>query len=515
MHRPANGPTAVGMPPKDSGTPASENIALTVLRQAPPYALTLLAVAASVVLRLALEPVFSDRTLLVIFVPAVLLSAAAGGAGTALLATGLGLAFSFLVGGTGLLADPVNLVDTLLFLFLGPAIALGGWRLRKSSRLAQEAIARSQEREAHLQSILDTIPEAMIVIDQQGTIRSFSAAAERLFGYGAPEAIGRKVNLLMPQPYRAEHDAYVSRYVETGERKIIGIGRVVVGERKDGSTFPMELAVGEMRSGDHRYFTGFVRDLSERQATERRLHDLQSELVHVSRLTSMGEMASALAHELNQPLSAIANYMKGSVRLLDAETPDIAKVRTALGQAGDQALRAGAIIRRLRDFVGKGEAEPRIEPLAKLIEEASALAMVGAKEIGVRLKFDISPEIGMVLADKVQIQQVVLNLMRNGVDAMHEAEVRNLVVSARPVADEMVEVQVSDTGPGISPDVADKLFQPFITTKRTGMGVGLSICRTIIEAHGGKIWFDSGETGGARFHFTLRAVPKEALATDA
>ena len=154
-------------------------------------------------------------------------------------------------------------------------------------------------------------------------------------------------------------------------------------------------------------------------------------------------------------------------------------------------------------------------PLAKLIEEASALAMVGAKEIGVRLKFDISPEIGMVLADKVQIQQVVLNLMRNGVDAMHEAEVRNLVVSARPVADEMVEVQVSDTGPGISPDVADKLFQPFITTKRTGMGVGLSICRTIIEAHGGKIWFDSGETGGARFHFTLRAVPKEALATDA
>ena len=178
--------------------------------------------------------------------------------------------------------------------------------------MTSDALAR----EAHLQSILDTVPEAMIVIDERGFIQSFSSAAERLFGCQAAEVIGRNVSILMPTPYRENHDGYLLRYMTTGERRIIGIGRVVVGQRKDGSTFPMELAVGEMKSGDQRYFTGFIRDLTERQQTEARLQELQSELVHISRLTAMGEMASTLAHELNQPLSAIANYLKGSRRLL-------------------------------------------------------------------------------------------------------------------------------------------------------------------------------------------------------
>ena len=151
-------------------------------------------------------------------------------------------------------------------------------------------------------------------------MQSFSAAAERLFGYSAAEAMGKNVKMLMPSPDREGHDGYLQRYKATGERKIIGIGRVVVGERADGSTFPLELSVGEVKTGQRRFFTGFIRDLTERQKTEAQLQELQSELVHVSRLTAMGEMASALAHELNQPLSAIANYMKGSRRLLE-ESP--------------------------------------------------------------------------------------------------------------------------------------------------------------------------------------------------
>jgi len=210
----------------------------------------------------------------------------------------------------------------------------------------------------------------MVVIDEQGIMSSFSAAAERLFGWTRAEAIGRNVCVLMPEPYRNAHDGYLERYRKTGERRIIGIGRVVVGQRRDGTTFPMELSIGEARTGDTRFFTGFVRDLSERRQTERRLQELQSELIQVSRLTAMGEMASALAHELNQPLSAIASYIKGSTRLAKAEIIDRGRLLDALERANGQALRAGEIIKRLRDFVSRGETERTLESLTKVVEEA-------------------------------------------------------------------------------------------------------------------------------------------------
>src|SRR5262245_33523075 len=239
-----------------------------------------------------------------------------------------------------------------LYLFLIPstgiAIAWFGERLRVSWLHAVQSDRDTAAREAHLKSILETVPDAMIVIDERGAMQSFSVAAERLFGYGATEVIGKNIAMMMPSPYREHHDAYLDRYLRTGERRIIGIGRVVVGERKDRSTFPMELAVGEMRSGDRRYFTGFIRDLTERQKTEARLQELQSELVHISRLTAMGEMASTLAHELNQPLSAIANYMKGSRRLLEQSNDERSEmIRQAMDSAAEQAMRAGQIIRRL------------------------------------------------------------------------------------------------------------------------------------------------------------------------
>ncbi|MFG1478481.1 PAS domain S-box protein [Xanthobacter sp. V4C-4] len=407
---------------------------------------------------------------------------------------------------------PPGWPSAILFALVGAGIAVSGERLR---RIRLDAAARNRDlvaREAHLSSILSTVPDAMVVIDERGIMQSFSATAERLFGYTAAEAVGRNVSILMPSPHRESHDGYIGRYLNTGEQRIIGIGRVVVGERKDGSTFPMELSVGEMRSASQRFFTGFIRDLTERQETEARLQELQAELVHISRLTAMGEMASTLAHELNQPLSAIANYIKGSRRLLDGGAVRTEMLQGALEKAGEQALRAGQIIRRLRDFVSRGESERRVEVLSKMVEEASALALVGAKEHGIQVRFQYDLKCDVVLADKVQVQQVLLNLMRNALEAMMGAPRRQLLVQTEPAEDDMVMVSVMDTGSGISPEISHQLFTPFVTTKRHGMGVGLSISRTIIEAHGGRIWAEPNPQGGSIFRFTLRAVSEEASA---
>jgi two-component system sensor kinase FixL len=391
-------------------------------------------------------------------------------------------------------------------------MAWGGEQWQRNRLRATASTRERLAREAHLQSILDTVPDAMVVIDERGIVQLFSSAAVRLFGYSAADVMGKNVSMLMPSPYREAHDGYLARYLQTGERRIIGIGRIVVGERKDGSTFPMELAVGEMRSSDRRYFTGFIRDLTERQRTEARLQELQSELVHMSRLTAMGEMASTLAHELNQPLSAIANYMKGSRRLLESSRDErSATLRDAMDRASDQALRAGQIIRRLRDFVARGESEHRVESVKKLVEEASALALVGAKDQGVRVRFEFDPKADLVLADKVQVQQVLLNLMRNAIEAMEASQRRELVVSTSAVEQDLIAISVADTGPGISPEVMSQLFQPFFTTKRHGMGVGLSISRTIVEAHGGRVEIRPNPGGGTIFRFTLRTVSKEDI----
>ncbi|MEO6341178.1 MAG: PAS domain S-box protein [Caulobacteraceae bacterium] len=454
--------------------------------------------------RLALSPYLGDGATFFFLVPAVIAAAALGGAASGLAATVCGLMAGYaLLSSNSIVA--ANQADAVLFSLLGVSISLAGERFKRDRTRAEEMTRRIVAREAHLRSILETVPDAMIVIDRDGVMQSFSTAAERLFGWTAGEMIGRNVRMLMPQPYQDAHDGYLARYHATGERRIIGIGRVVVGQRRDGSTFPMELSVGEASSGASTFFTGFIRDLTERQETQARLQELQAELVHISRLSAMGEMAATLAHELNQPLSAISNYLKGGRRLLQQDAPQSRAVE-AMDKAADQALRAGQIIRRLRDFVSRGESEPRLENLSKLVEEASALALVGAKEHGVRVKFEFDPAIKLVMADKVQIQQVLLNLIRNSIDAMSGAPRRELLISISEAGLEMARVSVADTGPGISGEVADRLFQPFVTTKGEGMGIGLSISRTIVEAHGGRIWVDSTPGDGAVFQFTLRRV---------
>ena len=466
------------------------------------YGLAAIAAGLAFALRFTLHHSFEDRTFTVIYVPVVVFAALAGGRGPAIFATFLCLCSSGFFLGKSLYANPANLIDVSFFAVLGPILGVVGDRLSHESEGARY-------RQAQLQSILDTVPEAMVVIDERGMMQSFSVTAERLFGWSAAEVIGKNVSLLMPSPYRQEHDGYLQRYRKTGERRIIGIGRIVVGERKDGSTFPMELAVGEAKVGTERLFTGFVRDLTERRSQERRMQELQSELVHVSRLTAMGEMASSLAHELNQPLSAITSYLRGASTLLKSDQIDKVRIREALDRSADQALRAGDVIKRLREFVAKGETEHTIEDPATLLEEAAALALVGAKEQGVRVSLRCERNLPDVVVDKIQIQQVALNLIRNAIEAMETANRRELTIGVSQ-HDRFAFFFVADTGTGIATEIAEQLFQPFVTSKANGMGVGLSICRTIIEAHGGRIAARANDGGGTVFEFTLPFTEPEA-----
>lgn len=359
--------------------------------------------------------------------------------------------------------------------------------------------------ETHLRSILATVPDAMVVIDETGHILSFSAAAERMFGYTEDEVLGENVSMLMPSPDRERHDSYLSNYMTTGDRKIIGIGRVTTARHRDGFTFPIELSVGEASLDGKRIFTGFIHDITQRQKVERRLQDLQSELAHVGRVSEMASFASSLAHELNQPLTAIANYCEAARDLIGGGADDetLETVREALDEAAKESVRAGQIVRRLRNFISRGETEQRVESLARLITEANALALVGSREHGIEVQVQLDPDADLVFVDRIQIQQVLTNLIRNAIDAMIDSSQRSLVIRTVAEPDEFVTVTVEDTGPGISESVAAELFQPFVTSKSSGMGIGLSICRTIVESHGGRIWFDMRQGGGTAFYFTL------------
>jgi two-component system sensor kinase FixL len=372
-------------------------------------------------------------------------------------------------------------------------------------RITGASSVSMRDSESHLRSILATVPDAMVVIDETGHILSFSAAAERMFGYNEEEVLGENVSMLMPSPDRERHDSYLENYRDTGERKIIGIGRVTTARHRDGYTFPIELSVGEALLDEKRIFTGFIHDITQRQNVERRLQDLQSELAHVGRVSEMASFASSLAHELNQPLTAIANYCEAARDLLgngsDRETLDT--VQEALDVASKESVRAGQIVRRLRNFISRGETEQRVESLGRLITEANALALVGSREHGIEVQVQLDPDADLVFVDRIQVQQVLTNLIRNAIDAMIDSNQKSLIIRTSAEPQDYVTVTVEDTGPGISESVVAELFQPFVTSKSAGMGIGLSICRTIVESHGGRIWFEERPGGGTAFHFTL------------
>jgi len=374
-----------------------------------------------------------------------------------------------------------------------------------TARKADEA--RLAEREARLRSILDTAHDAIIVIDERGMIEDFSESACETFGYTRAEVIGRNVIILMPAPYHDEHDGYLARYRDTGERRIIGIGRVVVGQRKDGTTFPMELSVGELKVGAKRLFTGVVRDITRTQETERRLNELQAELLHVSRVNAMSAMASGLAHELNQPLAAAMNYLSAVRRLLpEGGGPAAARASQGVDRAIDEITRTGKVVRGLREFIRKGRTERSEQAIGKVIEEAMALGLVGAGDIGVKVRIFVERNLPSIVVDRVQIQQVLTNLIRNAIEAMSESDAPQLKIEARQIPEGIV-ISVADTGPGLPPEIERNLFKPFFSTKSEGMGIGLSICKTIVESHGGRLEAESEPGWGATFRMVLPFNP--------
>jgi len=475
--------------------------------------LALLAATVAGALRALLDPWLGDRPQYLIFLLAVLVAALLGGLLPGLIATVSSMVIETLATPHGM---PGSIVDLLLFL-AGAALVL---LLATRAHAGQMVLASDAQQQAERQlraslnqfrSILATVPDAMVVIDEHAQILSFSAAAERLFGFTEAEMVGTNISRLMPTQDRGRHDDYVARYLATGDRRVIGRGRVVViARRRDGSTFPMELSVGEAVTDGVRVFTGFIRDLTEKQRAEARIEQLRGDLVHAARLSAMGTMASTLAHELNQPITAVVNYVRGAGNLMRvAERSNLPIIQHALDEATAEAMRAGGIVRRLREFVARGDSEKSVEDLEALVEEASQLALIGARESGVETRFLIDRASAEVLVDKIQTQQVLINLMRNAVDAMAESAVRRLTVSSQPETGGYVRVTVADTGPGIDPEIAENLFRAFNSSKKGGMGLGLSICRTIVEANGGKIWSEARPEGGTAFHFTLVRMETE------
>lgn len=488
-----------------------------------------------------------------------------------------------------------------------------------------------------LGALLDAAVDAIVLIDRRGAITGFNRAAERLFGYAAHEVIGRNVHLLMPPPYREEHDGYMARYLATGERRIIGIGREVVARRRDGSDFPIELSVGEFSSGDATGFVGILRDVSERHRQESRLRHkaeqlrlllenaptpvvvtdpggriqnanqacmsllgfdldalrrmrlselvepddralvlqdfehvrrtrgetrqrevrmthraghavpvllysgcgrddrgrpllyiaelldrsalqqatreadrLRDRLAHAARLGMLGEMVSGIAHEVNQPLAAIRNYASACRRMLESGQTTPQELAGILDKIGRQAERAGQVIRGLRSMVRQREAERALLDLNPLIEEVAQLVETDLRGSAQRLVLELAPGLPRILGDGVQIQQVAMNLIRNAAEAMREAG-RGEVVRVRTLlgADGMLWMQVRDEGPGVAAELEARLFDPFLTTKAQGMGLGLSICKSIVQAHGGDLTYRRAAQGGAEFRVSLPPATEE------
>lgn len=372
--------------------------------------------------------------------------------------------------------------------------------------------------------VVRTAPDGIVTASATGEITSFSPAAERLFGYEEHEVIGANLSVLMTAAHGARHDGYMRRYLETGEARIIGVGREVPARRKTGEVFPVDLAVGELRTADAHIFTGFVRDATARAEAVSRARRLRNELDKFARVQIIGEMATALAHELNQPLAAMTNFARAAVLALDGDgdgVGDAPKVRDYVERVSAQAQRAGEIVRRMRKLVDRGAVDLKPDDVNDVVREAVRAAETNVGPTPVAVRLDLAEELPKALVDRVQIQQVLVNLLANAQDALanHEAapsiatglahDVGMIEMRARALEDDRIMVTVSDTGPGVPKDMLTRMFEPLVSSKPDGAGVGLAICRSIVHAHGGRIWAENNDHGGADIHFTLRAAVAE------
>ena len=365
---------------------------------------------------------------------------------------------------------------------------------------------------AVLQALLDAAVDAVITIDASGDILSFNRAAEQMFGYAAREAVGLPVHMLMPEPYRSQHAGFLHRYLDTGEKRIIGIGREVQGMHASGRVFPIWLSVGEALAGEERRFVGIIRDLTEQRQVEDERRSLEARLAHVGRFSLMGEMAAGIAHEINQPLSAIVTYSQASKRLLDGIELDKNALRQACSGISDQVHRASQVIENLRNFIRKQDVTKESLDLNEVIEDAMTLILTDTNRAGIVVSTDFAAALPRIEGNAVQLQQVLLNLTHNAVDAMQASARRAkgiAITTSRPGRGEVL-LEVRDHGTGVSPRLGEAIFHPFVTTKPEGLGVGLAISRTIVHSHGGKLTYNDNPGGGAIFSVVLPAALEKA-----
>ncbi len=486
----------------------------------------------------------------------------------------------------------------------------------------------NRTKNSRLYAIIETAVEGIISIDKNGIIQTFNPAAEKIFQYSANEIIGKNVNLLMPLPDRQEHDGYIKNYLVTGKQKVIGSGRETTGLRKDGSEFPMWLAIAEFNEDGQQCFTGFVRDLSTEKSNlqkaasleyilERSLNEIyifdaenfrfihanqgalsnlgyteeeilhltpvdlkleytyerfenliaplksgevekiefttthqrkdgtrypvevhlelteylarpayvaiildisqrmeaqekarinQEKLAQMDRVSMYGEMLAGIAHELNQPLAAINSYASAGTRRMASENTEKEKLKELFKKISASSARAGDIIEHLRVMFKPHVKKTEYVSVNRLIKDALKLVKTDTKSQEYQFKVDLTKKLPQITADTIQIQQVILNLIRNAMDATANESKDNKTITVESCLvphENRIQVSISDKGPGIEAEHADQIFNPFFTTKESGMGIGLSICQTIIQDHSGQIWFSNHADKGVTFYFTL------------
>ena len=373
--------------------------------------------------------------------------------------------------------------------------------------MTRRAVSGSGER---LRAILHAAVDAIVTIEESGAIESINPAAERAFGYTSDELVGRNVSVLMPSPHRESHDLHVADYLRTGRARIIGIGREVEAQRKDGSVFPADIAVSEVQLPDRRLFTGIIRDLTERREMEKRARLRLEDAAHTARVLELGEMCSGIVHEVNQPLAAIVSYSEGCLRMVRNGTADPALIEDALGRVAEQGLLASEILSRLRGLARKEESRLEACDLGTLIEETLLLVDHERRRREVHVKVRCRPDLPAIHADRVQIEQILLNLLRNAFHAVESSSRRDVRIRVAHSGTGKVRLMVEDSGPGLAPDQCERVFEPFVTTKPNGLGVGLAISRSLAECHGGRLWAETRSGGGALFVLELPELTKES-----
>ena len=454
--------------------------------------------AVSLAIQVIVRPVF-DHAVYLLCAPALLICAAYGGWLSTVTAVALTAVGGFLLEGLSGLPLAERGGRAALYLLVGLGIAAVIRRQVVQREAIAERIAAQSERQALLEASLEIVADGLVVVDDRGVIRSFNHAAERLFGWSGEALLGQSFTRLVPAGQAADLSPAPLRPGEDPSNAC----RQLTGLKKDGTTFPMELRIAEVGTPAGRLLPMVVRDLTSNAEADRRSEHLHAQLAQVWGLNSMGEMASVLAHELNQPLSAVANYLRAARNLIARMELDDDDLADAVTRAGDQAVRAGEIIRTMRDLATRGGTLQKPESLAGIIAEVEFIVSLMARDADVRIFYDLHKGDDVVLADRIQIQQLVVNLVRNAIEAVTKYPNRQVNISTRANADHTLITVVEDSGPGLDPAVAERLFQPLTSTKPEGMGLGLSISSAIVENHKGRIWVEPSRLGGAAFCFVL------------